>query len=310
MKAIISYLDNMFAALPKTKQMSDLQEVLLSNMEDKYNELKKSGKTEKEAIGIVISEFGSIDELIKEFDIKIEDDREELPVLTEDDVHEYLQANKKSGRFMGLGVFLCILGSSLLIFINQLINDGLLTFLSKDAGNRIGLIILFLFIAAALVMMIQSAMLMDSYKRMNNIFEIPVQVRYLIEKETKSFHSSYVQSLIIGLVLCALSPVALFLTPAMMYGAVVMLLVISIAAYIFVYYGWNQISYKRLLEINEHKKNQHDKVKGILSGALWMFITAVFIVGILSAWKFSWVVFIFGAAFQVLIEAYFQSKSD
>ena len=38
-------------------------------MEDKYNELKSEGKSENEAIGIVISEFGNIDELINELDI-------------------------------------------------------------------------------------------------------------------------------------------------------------------------------------------------------------------------------------------------
>jgi len=32
-------------------------------MEDKYNELKNSGKTENEAIGIVISEFGCVENI-------------------------------------------------------------------------------------------------------------------------------------------------------------------------------------------------------------------------------------------------------
>ena len=39
---------------------------MLRTMEDKYEELKMEGKSENEAIGIVISEFGNIDELIDE----------------------------------------------------------------------------------------------------------------------------------------------------------------------------------------------------------------------------------------------------
>ena len=63
MDTIKNYLDNMFSAFPKTAEISKIKENLFSNMEDKYNELKQSGKSENEAIGIVISEFGNIDEL-------------------------------------------------------------------------------------------------------------------------------------------------------------------------------------------------------------------------------------------------------
>ncbi len=38
-------------------------------MEDKYTELIKDGKTENEAVGIVISEFGNLDELAEELGI-------------------------------------------------------------------------------------------------------------------------------------------------------------------------------------------------------------------------------------------------
>ena len=39
-------------------------------MEDKYVELKAEGKSENEAIGIVISEFGNMEELIRELGIR------------------------------------------------------------------------------------------------------------------------------------------------------------------------------------------------------------------------------------------------
>ncbi|MEQ6388509.1 hypothetical protein RZN22_04190 [Bacillaceae bacterium S4-13-58] len=44
MDTIINYLDNMFATLAKTKEVENLKQELLANMEDKYNELKESGK--------------------------------------------------------------------------------------------------------------------------------------------------------------------------------------------------------------------------------------------------------------------------
>ena len=69
METIKTYLNNLFAGYPKTNEILRAKEELLSNMEDKYNELKAEGKSENEAVGIVISEFGNIDELAKEWDI-------------------------------------------------------------------------------------------------------------------------------------------------------------------------------------------------------------------------------------------------
>lgn len=59
MDTIRSYIDNMFLGYPKNEAMNHAKEELFSMMEDKYYELKNEGKTENEAIGIVISEFGN-----------------------------------------------------------------------------------------------------------------------------------------------------------------------------------------------------------------------------------------------------------
>ena len=71
MDTIKNYLENMFATLPKNQEVLRLKNDLLESMEDKYNELKQSGRSENEAVGIVISEFGNIDEFVKELGIDI-----------------------------------------------------------------------------------------------------------------------------------------------------------------------------------------------------------------------------------------------
>ena len=63
MNAIRNYLDNMFRNLPNTEEVRRAKSELLQMMEDKYEELIAEGKTENEAVGIVISEFGNLDEL-------------------------------------------------------------------------------------------------------------------------------------------------------------------------------------------------------------------------------------------------------
>lgn len=63
MNAINEYLDNMFKTFPDTPEVRRARMELAQMMEDKYTELIDEGKTENEAVGIVISEFGNLSEL-------------------------------------------------------------------------------------------------------------------------------------------------------------------------------------------------------------------------------------------------------
>ena len=96
MNAIRNYLDNMFRNLPNTEAVRRAKSELLQMMEDKYEELISEGKTENEAVGIVISEFGNLDELADSLGISeavTENPVEDKPMLSMDRVKEYLSMN-------------------------------------------------------------------------------------------------------------------------------------------------------------------------------------------------------------------------
>ena len=64
METLGNYLETMFSALPDTPAARQLKGEMLANMEEKFQDLTlRQGKSEAEAIGIIISEFGTIDEL-------------------------------------------------------------------------------------------------------------------------------------------------------------------------------------------------------------------------------------------------------
>jgi hypothetical protein len=69
MEAIKSYLNNMFKNMSSTQEVVRAKEELLQMMEDKYTELRQQGKTENEAVGAVISEFGNLEELAPQLGI-------------------------------------------------------------------------------------------------------------------------------------------------------------------------------------------------------------------------------------------------
>ncbi|MFB9276189.1 permease prefix domain 1-containing protein [Cohnella cellulosilytica] len=81
----------MFAGLPRNPELMRLKQELLTGMEEKYLELKREGKSENEAIGIVISEFGNIEELTAELGIDAAGAKSALhvpvPMLSEDEAY-------------------------------------------------------------------------------------------------------------------------------------------------------------------------------------------------------------------------------
>ena len=69
METIKRYLESMFENLPRTLEVMRAKEELYSMMEYKYTELINEGKKENEAISIVISEFGNLDELAENLEL-------------------------------------------------------------------------------------------------------------------------------------------------------------------------------------------------------------------------------------------------
>lgn len=63
METIKNYLETMFMNLPNTSEVRRAKDELGQMMEDKFAELIEEGKTENEAVGTVISEFGNLSEL-------------------------------------------------------------------------------------------------------------------------------------------------------------------------------------------------------------------------------------------------------
>jgi hypothetical protein len=109
-------LDELFENAPKNRRANDLKEELLANLIDKYNDLIKSGKSEDEAINIVISGIGDVDDLIKG--------------LKDQDVFNYERAQKerqKSALILSISIGMYIMSVVILILCSEIfeINDNI-----------------------------------------------------------------------------------------------------------------------------------------------------------------------------------------
>lgn len=315
METIKVYLENMFAGLPKTSQMTDLKNNILSNMEEKYNELKAAGKSENEAIGIVISEFGNIDELVNELGIKKDEPQDDQPFITREETYAYLAAKKKLGAQISIGVFLCILAPATLILISRLFEDGLLwSGLSEDAGNIIGLIPLFILIAVAVAIFIYSGMNFERYEYIEKGVNLPAGMKSELQKKYDEFSPTYSKSLIIGVCLLILSPTALFITSAMdgdmsTYGVVILLCIVAFTVPDFIYFGSIRESYSALLKIGEYtiEKKEENKAVSAAAAIVWPLAAMIYLFCgfVYHMWGTAWVIFpITGILYGIFCSVY------
>ena len=202
METIKTYLDNLFSSLPKSEEVIKMKEELLCNMEDKYNELKEEGKTENEAIGIVISEFGNIDELLNELNITPNNESEKnnnFPVLNKDFILNYIIEKRKTFKLIGIGVTLCIIAASSVVLFSQLIEDNLIfSNFSENFKDSIAVIPLFLLVAIAVGLFIYSGLKLEKYKYIEEgKFNLSFDAEAYLKKEQSITNSDFSLKIII-----------------------------------------------------------------------------------------------------------------
>ncbi len=107
MNPIETYLDNIFWGLPRTDEMARARRRMQETMEEKYDALRGRGKSEAEALGTVVAEFGSVGELLRELGQTVDEGPAPQPVFPEE---EYRRFQRRFAIGIGVGVCLCILG--------------------------------------------------------------------------------------------------------------------------------------------------------------------------------------------------------
>lgn len=314
METIRNYLDNMFASLPRTARVSEVKSNILANMEEKYNELKAQGKSENEAIGIVISEFGNIDELTSELGLRTEDGSKPLPVVNQDEVNEYLKVKKALGVKIGIGVFLCITGVALLLLITSLTEAGIISIKNSSAADILGLIPLFILITIAVGIFIYSGMSFERYQYMEKGVQVPGNIAEDLKKRYDSYTPVFYAKLIVGVCMIILSPVAIFITSIMEgianeIGVIILLMIVAAAVYLFITSGVIRESYEHLLQIGDYsqEKKKEDKVISAVAAIVWPLAAAIFLFSgfVYHSWGICWVVFpITGILFGMFCSAY------
>lgn len=322
MNTIAEYIESLFLGVPINEKTNQLKEDLLASSEDRYDDLKVQGKSENEAIGAVISEFGNIDELLEEMNLKQDYEAEngyEIDEISIEEATNYLSVQRRGAMFVGLGVMIIVFGLGL-FFAMQALYGG-------SFGEGLGFLALFLGVAIGVPCFIIAGTSMSNNGKKLDDRLITVQVKNEVKKIKENFQRSFVSCMVLGVSFCVLG-LAIFLFVATIFensgssdsyellGLAGMMFLAGIGVFFFIFGGVVMGSFTKLIEqtyfisdedeIGPRAKAELNKNRPaffqILERVYWPVVVCIYLLQsfILGNWGTSWLIFpIAGILFSI-----------
>lgn len=313
METILNYLDTMFLNMPDTPEVRRAKEELAGMMEDKYNELLMEGRSDNEAVGIVISEFGNLNELSEELGIAGVSEQQtdaQARVVTDQEVKDYMKKNQDASQKIGIGVLLCICSPILIIVLDGFREAG---YISEMIADGFGASIMFIMIAIAVGIFIFQGMKINKYEylkksRLQLNRSTETYLRNLQEKETSQFALKI--SVGVAIILCGIIPLFFaeyFGEVAEMLATGTLLLLIGIAVQFFISAGMRRGVFAILLQEEDYsvEKKRTSKVMEAISSIYWLIATAVYLTWsfLTMDWHITWIVWVVAGVLYGVVEA-------
>lgn len=192
---------------------------------------------------------------------------------------------KLAVRFAG-AVALCILAVIPLVLSAGMAEYGAIG-MSEDMAGGIGVTILLILVAIGVAVLILNSMKLEKYEYLEKE-ELSLQygVHGIVSKKKEDFAETYRACLAAGVVLCILA-----VTPAMttaglgvpelyvLYATAVMFALLAAGVFLFVWSGFIQGSFQKLLQEGDYtpEKKRVSKKTSFFPGVYWCLVTAVFL---------------------------------
>lgn len=319
METIKNYLEAMFRNLPQTEKVLRAKSELFQMMEDKYTELIREGKTENEAVGTVISEFGNLEDLaddlgIKDVVVTSRTEKINRRKVTFDEIKNYLEAKSISAYMNAAAIMLCICCP-----IGPIIADDIFK------HEALGVICLFLMLAVAIMLFIMSSTKLEDFKFLKQeACTLDAMGKDYVTNAKREYTSSYSVKISLGVLLCALCilPTSIVNQPGPLEEFADALLFIFVGAGVFLIVSTNKIkhSYERLLNLDKQTvfkdkdmeaKYTNKKLRAIMS-AFWPTVTCIYLCVsfITGEWGLTWLIWPIAAALTAILKAVFSSSDE
>lgn len=320
MEIILNYLDRMFSELADTEEVRKVKREMASMMEEKYTALKAEGKSENEAIGTVIVEFGSVDELVSELGIdnRTAEPKSFFPMpeqkkagrkTTKEECQNYIVSMRRLSQGIGAGVMLILVSLIFPIMGGEIFGE--------ERGGALGVVLMFVLIAAAVVLFIINGVAMSrfDYLKKENLLLDGDTVRMLENKQQEE-QPQFGVKIAVGVVLCIFSVIPAILNETWLHlgeniPPCILFVMVGLGVYLFITTGIPYGCYNVLLQRAEYSpRMKKGAQKGAdfsnrIGGVYWPCIVLIYLVYSLLThdWGRSWIIWPAAALFFVVIVA-------
>lgn len=197
----------------------------------------------------------------------------------------YLELSERCHKFIALAVALFILSPVPLIAITGMAEYGRIA-LSEDVAAAVGLLLLFVIVAAGVAILLPSGIKLERYEFLE---KEPIAPEYgvagIVETKREAFAPIYHKGLVVGIVLCILSVVPLFFCMALedelacVFAVCLLLALIAVGVYIIVRVACPWESYEKLLEEGDYSREHkaENRRNDPFTGFYWCLITAIYL---------------------------------
>lgn len=235
--------------------------------------------------------------------------------LTLAEANEYLAQRKTASVRMAAATFLCIFSVIPLLILGALAEIPSYG-ISENAAGAAGLIVLFLFIAAAVAVFLSCSFKNAPYAFLDKEpFDTEYGVTGMVSERQRQYKSTHARCNMIGTMLCILSPVPIFIGMAvgsdlaMILAVCGTLFLAGAGAAVFVATGLRWSSMQKILQSGDYspaekKRSEHETA---LSAAYWTLATAVYLAWSFTTgdWKNTWIVWpVAGVLFAAVLNLY------
>lgn len=308
MNVIDSYLDTLFAPYQESARLREARAELHAMMEDKQQGLIEDGLTESQAVGQVIAEFGTLEEVAPVLGIDAELGRAAAApaappaaLLELDRARAYVSAVRGS-QWMpatGLAMFVLCAAPLLLLIAATPGSQG------EPGGWAIGIgltAVLVMVSLGLLLMMARGARLSDFEDIEEGDFTLTAQVRSFAREVKHESRRATILATAVAITLWILSALPTLLTAllidgdssAVLYGVSGTLVIVALGLALIARAGWADSATSTLLQETEDDSLEHSQnpLVRVIAVVYWPVMFAVYLIWsfVSGDWGLTWVI--------------------
>ncbi|MBR3083496.1 MAG: helix-turn-helix transcriptional regulator [Oscillospiraceae bacterium] len=235
-----------------------------------------------------------------------------------EEANEFLRVKAVNARCVALGVLLCVLSPVCLILLGGAQSYGLLG-LSEAQTTGLGLAVLLLMVGGAVALFVTSAVRVSPYAWLE---EESVDTLYgvdgMVKERREQYRPRFTLQLTLGIVLCVLSAVPIFLS-VMLYGeqegfahvlsVALTLALVAVGVWLIVRSSMVWGAFQQLLEEGDYTRASKENKRKLapFNGVYWGLVTAGYLAWsfLSGGWNRTWIVWpvagvAYGAIFGIL----------